>query len=90
MVLVVPRCVLNGDGWQAFKALGPRSLPSAFFCSFGAFLILRGYYPSDLARRFRPFVDLLLTRGGERKKPPMWAALKRLIYLGIFGCGGRI
>jgi len=38
-----------------------------------------GYYPADLARCFRPFVDLLLTRGLERKKPPLGAALKHLM-----------
>lgn len=69
MVLVVPRCLHNGDGWQAFKDLGPRSLPSAFFCGFRALLIPSGYYPTDLARSFGPFVDLLLTCRMERKKP---------------------
>ena len=37
-----------------------------------------GYYPTGIARGFRPIVDLLLTRGGERKKPPVGAALKLL------------
>jgi hypothetical protein len=68
----------------------PPFLPSAFCCGFRAFLILPCHYPTDLTRRFRPFVDLLLTRGLERKKPPLRAALKLLIYLGNFGCGGRI
>ena len=63
---------------------------SAFDCGFRAFLILLAPYPTGIARRFCPFVDLLLTRGEERKKPPLGAALRRLICIGIFGCGGRI
>ena len=42
---------------------------SALFCGFRAFLILHGYYPPDLARRFRPFVDLLLTRLANKQEP---------------------
>ena len=41
-------------------------------------------------RNLTRFVDLLLTWNFERKKPPLWAALKLLIYLGNFGCGDRI
>ena len=68
----------------------PFFLPSAFFCSFRAFLILWAYYLTGIARGFRPFVDLLLTRCWESKKPPVGAARKMLIYLDFFGCGGRI
>lgn len=39
---------------------------------------------------FGPFVDLLLTRGGERKKPRWIARRKALMLLEDFGCGGRI
>ncbi len=42
-------------------------------------VILRACYPADLAHGIRPFVDLLLTRGLERKKPPAREALKLLI-----------
>ncbi len=77
-VLVVPRCVFDGDRWQLLRALGPGSLLSALFCRFRAFLILRAYYLPDLARRFRLFVDLLLTCVGERKKPPLRAAVNVL------------
>ena len=35
--------------------------------------------PGVLRRNFPCFVDLLLTWDLERKKPPLWAALKRLI-----------
>jgi hypothetical protein len=69
---------------------GPPFLPSAFDCGFGAVLIRRGHYPTGIARCFRPFVDLLLTRRAERKKSPQRAALKRLFSLQDFGCGGRI
>ena len=48
-------------------------------CGFRPFSILPAYYPTDLARCFRPFVDLLLTRGLERKKPPEREAHKLLI-----------
>ena len=65
-------------------------LPSAFDCGFRAFLILLGYYPSDLARRFRPFVVLLLTRRLHSKRPRGEARRKALIMLEDFGCGGRI
>ena len=54
-------------------------LSSASFCGFRAFLVQPGYYPTDLARGIRPFVDLLLTRGGERKKPRGEAGRKALI-----------
>jgi hypothetical protein len=30
--------------------------------------MLSAHYPADLARGFRPFVDLLLTRRGDTKK----------------------
>ena len=62
----------------------------ALFCGFRAFLILLVYYPADLARCFRPFVDLLLTRRGDSKKPRCLAGRKALISLIDFGCGGRI
>jgi hypothetical protein len=52
---------------------------NALFRGFRAFLILPTYYPADFARGFGPFVDLLLTRRGARKKPPVGAALKLLI-----------
>lgn len=65
-------------------------LLSAACCGFRASPILPCYYPADFARGFGPFVDLLLTRAEERKKPPVGAALKLLIYVGNFGCGGRI
>jgi len=68
----------------------PPFLLGAFFCGFRAFLILLGYYPPDLARSFGPFVDLLLTRAGERKKPRLVAGRMCLITLQDFGCGGRI
>ena len=42
-------------------ASGLRLLSNALFCGFRACLILAGYYPADLARGIRPFVDLLLT-----------------------------
>jgi hypothetical protein len=58
------------------------------FCGSRALLILPGHYPTGIARGIRPFVDLLLTRRVERKKPPGWAALKLLILLGKSGCGG--
>lgn len=54
----------------------PPFLPTSARCGFSAFLIRPAYYPTDLARCFGPFVDLLLTRGLERKKPPVRAALK--------------
>jgi hypothetical protein len=62
----------------------------ALFCGFRAVCVLRGYYPPDLARSFRPFVDLLLTRGLERKKPPCGAAANLLRSFIDLGCGGRI
>jgi hypothetical protein len=66
------------------------SLPDAVGCGFRAFLILPAHYPTDLARSFGPFVDLLLTRVGERKKPPLGAAANLLSSLSKTGCGGRI
>lgn len=89
-VLVVPPCVFDGDRWQLLQALGPGSLLSALFCGFSAFLLLRAYYPADLARGFRPFVDLLLTWALDSKKPRDEAGRMFLIKLGNFGCGGRI
>lgn len=65
-------------------------LSSLTLCGFRAFRVLRAYYPADLVRGIRPFVDLLLTRVGERKKPPGRAARNVLICNGNFGCGGRI
>ena len=62
----------------------------ALFCGFRAFLILRGHYPPVFARGIHPFVDLLLTRRWERKRPPLGAALERLFSLYKTGCGGRI
>jgi hypothetical protein len=49
-------------------------LPSAVDSGFRAVCVQPGHYPADLARRFGPFVDLLLTRSLERKKPPGGAA----------------
>lgn len=47
---------------------GPLILLNAVGCSLGVFLILPHPYPPDLARGFGPFFDLLLIRGGERKR----------------------
>jgi hypothetical protein len=55
---------------QCLTSAEPPFLSIAVRCGFRAFLILRAYYPTDLARGFGPFVDLLLTRAFERKKPP--------------------
>ena len=60
---------------------------SALRCGFRAFHVLRGYYPAGIARRFRPFVDLLLTRRLDSKKPRGEAGHKRLILIQDFGCG---
>ena len=60
----------------------------AFFGGFRAVCVLHGYYPADFARGFRPFVDLLLTRRWERKKPPRRAAANVLICIVKTGCGG--
>ncbi|WP_203232283.1 hypothetical protein, partial [Gemmobacter caeruleus] len=60
------------------------------FCGFRALLILPDPYPTDLARGFRPFVDLLLTRSSDSKKPRWMAGRMWLITLRDFGCGGRI
>ena len=68
----------------------PAFLPSAFDCGFRPFSILLTYSPADLARSIGPFVDLLLTGGGGRKKPHQMTGRKALIMLGDFGCGGRI
>lgn len=65
-------------------------LLSAVCCGFRALLILPAYYPADLARCFRPFVDLLLTRRLDSKRPHQMAGRKALITLLYFGCGGRI
>lgn len=46
--------------------------------------------PPVFARGFGPIVDLLLTCGLERKKPPVRAARNVLICITNFGCGGRI
>jgi hypothetical protein len=53
--------------WRSIKFL-----LNALFCGFRGFLILPGYYPTDLSRGIRPFVDLLLTRRVERKKAALW------------------
>lgn len=60
------------------------------FCGFRAFLSLPAYYPTGIARGIRPFVDLLLTRAVERRKPRLAAGRMCLISLLDFGCGGRI
>jgi hypothetical protein len=52
-----------------------RFLTSALFCGFRGFLILPASYPTDLARGFGPFVDLLLTRREDSKKPRCLAGL---------------
>ena len=43
-----------------------------------------------LRRNLVDFVDLLLTCGWERKKPPLRAGRKQLIRIEYFGCGDRI
>jgi hypothetical protein len=48
------------------ERLSCQTLSTAVF----ALLILSGHYPAVFARGFRPFVDLLLTRGLERKRRP--------------------
>lgn len=68
----------------------PPFLPSAVFCGFRALRVLSASFPPDLARGIRPFVDLLLTRRGERKKPPGRTARNVLICNANFGCGGRM
>jgi hypothetical protein len=65
-------------------------LLKAVGCGFRAFLILPAYDPADLARGIRPFVDLLLTRRWDSKKPHQMAGRKALIQREYFGCGGRI
>lgn len=60
------------------------------FCGFRAVLILPGYYPTGIARGIRPFVDLLLTRRSDSKKPRWMAGRKTLICIVKSGCGGRI
>jgi hypothetical protein len=52
---------------------------NAVRCGFRALLLLPGHYPADLARGFGPFVDLLLTRRVERKKPHQMAGRMSLI-----------
>jgi hypothetical protein len=47
---------------------GPLILLNAVGCGHGVFLILPHPYPPDLAHGFGPFFDLLLIRGGERKR----------------------
>ncbi|NGQ92448.1 hypothetical protein G5V65_16250 [Rhodobacter sp. HX-7-19] len=63
---------------------------NAFVCGLRAFLILPTYYPADFARGFGPFVDLLLTRRGDSKKPRGEAGRKALFSFVETGCGGRI
>jgi hypothetical protein len=53
-------------------------------------LILLAYYPTGIARGFGPFVDLLLTRGLDSKKPHQMVGRKALILRQDFGCGDRI
>jgi hypothetical protein len=60
-------------------AKGLPFLSALSFRASGAVLIRFACYPSDLARRFRPFVDLLLTCRGQRKKPPGREAIKLLM-----------
>ncbi len=62
-------------------------LLSAACCGFRASPILPCYYPADLARRIRPFVDLLLTRRGDSKKLPGGAARNVLICYRILVAG---
>jgi hypothetical protein len=59
-------------------------------CGFRAVCVLRAYYPTGIARGFGPFVDLLLTRGLDSKKPRWLAGRKALMLLEDFGCGDRI
>ncbi len=56
-----------------------RLLSNTLLCCFRAVCVQSAPYPAGIARRFHPFVDLLLTRGLECQKPPGGAALKRLI-----------
>lgn len=49
------------------------------FCGFRAFLSLPAYYPTGIARGIRPFVDLLLTRRSDSKKPHQMEGRKALI-----------
>lgn len=42
---------------------------TAVCCGFRALRFLPAYHPTDLARGIRPFVDLLLTRREDSKKP---------------------
>ncbi|WP_395543813.1 hypothetical protein, partial [Neotabrizicola sp. sgz301269] len=60
---------------------------NALFCGFRAFLSLPAYYLTGITRRFRPFVDLLLTRRLDSKKPRWMAGRKALICIVLFGCG---
>ena len=46
-------------------------LSNTLLCGFRAVCALRAYYPTDLARGIRPFVDLLLTRLEDSKKRPV-------------------
>ena len=72
-------------GWK--RQNGRLILSDAFFCSFRAVCVQPGHYPADLARRFRPFVDLLLTRRLDSKKPRLVAGRKALILLRILVAG---
>jgi acetyl esterase/lipase len=47
---------------------GPPFLPSAFFCGFRAFQVLRAWYPTGVERGFHPLVGLFLTRRGYHPK----------------------
>jgi hypothetical protein len=66
------------------------SLPNTAGCGFGALPILPGDYPTGFKRGFGPSVDIWLTRGAKRKKPPLRAARNVLITSQRSGCGGRI
>jgi hypothetical protein len=57
---------------------------------FGVACVLLASYPTGIARCFRPFVDLLLTRREDSKKPHHLAGRKALIRIAKFGCGGRM
>ncbi len=63
---------------------------NAGFCGFRSFPSRSAPYPTEIARGFRPFVDLLLTRAWERKNPPLRAAGNALITLYKTGFWGRI
>jgi hypothetical protein len=57
----------------------PSSRLSAFFCGFRAVCVLSAPYRTVFARRFGLFVDLLLTRWEDSKKPRGKAGRKLLM-----------